>query len=319
MSEDIAGPTPAAFGGPQWRPRPGRLRDEIGALWGSFGSESEWTPLRSVLLHPPGPEFQVSDPEAALMLERPDLKGARSEHRALVQAYEGEGVEVHYVDPDGSPPGPFPNLIYVADLLFMTPEGAILARPAGAARAGEERWVQRRLAELGIPILRAISGSGTFEGADAMWLDPATVLVGPGFRTNREGVRQVRRVLEDLGVDTLLAEVPSASMHLMGQLRIVDRDLAFYRKGRLPDSAVAALEARGFSLHSFPDPLEMDAGYANNIVTLGPRRILMPAGAPTTRSFFGDHGVECVTVSLQEIHKGAGSVGCLTGVLRRGG
>lgn len=317
MTHEAANPAPAAFGGPRWRPRRGPLRDEVGDLWGSFGSDSEWVPLRSVLLHPPGPEFEVDDPEAALMLQRPDPERALSQHRALVEAYEREGVSVHFVDPDGSPPGPFPNLIYVADLLFMTPEGAILARPAGAVRAGEERWVQRRLAELGIPILRAVSGSASFEGADAMWVDPETVLIGPGFRTNRDGVRQVRRVLEDLGVRTLLAEVPSASMHLMGQLRIVDRDLAFYRKGRLPRSAVKALEERGFSLHPFPDLQEMDARFANNIVTLGPRRILMPDGAPVTQGFYRDHGVECVGVALDEIHKGAGSVGCLTGVLRR--
>ena len=48
--------------------------------------------------------------------------------------------------------------MFVADLMFMTPEGAILGRPASTVRAGEERLVARRLAELGVPILRVVRG-----------------------------------------------------------------------------------------------------------------------------------------------------------------
>jgi len=47
-------------------------------------------------------------------------------------------------------------LMFVSDLMFMTPEGAVLARPASTVRAGEERWVARRLAELGVPILKGM-------------------------------------------------------------------------------------------------------------------------------------------------------------------
>jgi N-dimethylarginine dimethylaminohydrolase len=48
--------------------------------------------------------------------------------------------------------------MFMADLMFMTPEGMILARPASDVRAGEERQAARKLAELGIPIVRSISG-----------------------------------------------------------------------------------------------------------------------------------------------------------------
>ena len=43
------------------------------------------------------------------------------------------------------------------------------------------QFVARRLADLGIPILRTIRGSGTFEGADAAWLDPHTLLLAGLF------------------------------------------------------------------------------------------------------------------------------------------
>jgi N-dimethylarginine dimethylaminohydrolase len=67
--------------------------------------------------------------------------------------------------------------MFVADCMFMTAEGAIRGRSASTVRAGEERWVARRLAALGVPIVRSVRGTGTFEGSDAMGLDPATVLV----------------------------------------------------------------------------------------------------------------------------------------------
>ena len=98
----------------------------------------------------------------------------------------------------------------------MTPEGAILGRPASTVRAGEERWIARRLADLGIPIARTVRGQGTFEGADAMWLDATTVLVGRGLRTNAEGAAQVAATLGEMGVETIVVDMPWGTMHLMG-------------------------------------------------------------------------------------------------------
>ena len=179
----------AAYGGEGWRPRTASLRSEIGSLWTACGICSEWSPLRAVLLHRPGPELTASDnPDAVQMLAPLDLAAARAQHAAIARAYRDAGVVVHDVRPDIQPS---PNQMFVADLMFMTPEGAIVGRPASVVRAGEERWVARRLADLGIPILRTIRGNGVFEGADAMWLDRKTVLIGKGLRTNAEGAGHI--------------------------------------------------------------------------------------------------------------------------------
>ncbi len=305
----------AAYGGPGWSPRSTSLREEIGSVWGRCGVASEYTRLRKVLLHRPGPELEAtSDPDAALMLATPDLARARAEHDALAEVYREAGAEVFSIDPPEMPP---PNQMFVADLMFMTPEGAILARPASTVRAGEERWVARRLADLGIPILRSVSGTGTFEGADAAWLDPQTVLLGRGLRTNAEGAAQVSTTLREIGVEVILVDLPYGTMHLMGQLRFLDRDLAVAWPGRIAFAAVEVLRARGYTVRFFPDEREALAGAAHNFVTLGPRRILMPAGNPLTQRFYEEAGVECVTVEVGELHKAAGAIGCLTGILER--
>ena len=79
--------TRAAYGGAGWSPRTASHRDEIGGLWASCGLRDEWGSLRAVLLHRPGPELAVTDPDAAQLLEAVDPERAAAEHDALAKAY----------------------------------------------------------------------------------------------------------------------------------------------------------------------------------------------------------------------------------------
>ena len=305
----------AAYGGKAWSPRLQSLSEELGSVWGDCGIATEWSRLKTVLLHRPGPELTGStNPDAVQMLEPLNLSRAQAQHDAIAQAYRNAGVTVHYVNPAGRPA---PNQMFVADLMFMTPEGAILARPASTVRAGEERQVARRLADLGVPIIRSVRGRGAFEGADAMWLGPQTVIVGRGLRTNDEGAAQVSQTLNEMGVAVIQVDLPYGSMHLMGMLRFVDRDLAIGWPSRLVHRGVEALEQRGFQVVFIPDEEEALQGMALNFVTLGPREILMPAGNSVTQAFLENLGIICHTVNVDELRKAAGAIGCLTGIVER--
>jgi N-dimethylarginine dimethylaminohydrolase len=304
----------AAYGGAAWSPRTASLRDEIGRLWAPCGLADEWSPLRAVLLHRPGAELAMPDPDAAQLLEPVDPTRAAAEHAALAAAYRGEGVLVRAVEPAVAPT---PNLMFCADLFLMTPDGAILGRPASTVRAGEERWIARRLADLGIPIVRMVRGRGTFEGADAMWLDARTVLIGVGLRTNAEGAAQVTAALGEMGVTAIQVDLPWGAMHLMGLLRIADRDLAIAWPGRLAVRAVEALRHRGYRVLFLPDGAAAERTTALNFVTLGPGRILMAEGYPVFERFFEKAGLACRTTPVAEIRKAAGGIGCLTGILER--
>jgi len=305
----------AAYGGENWSPRMASHRDEIGVLWGECGLNAEWTRLQSVLLHPPGPELTaLDDPESAQLLEIPSWELARQQHEAIALAYRQSGVIAHYVEPVGVPS---PNQIFCADLFFMTPEGAILARPASTVRAGEERWIARRLADLGIPILRTLRGNAIFEGADAHWLDERTVLIGCGLRTNLEAIAQITNVMGEMNVEVIAVDLPVGTMHLMGILRFLAQDLVLAWPYRLAWRAVEVIRKRGFQVLYILDEAESTHGGALNFVTLGPREILLAAGNPITQGFLESHGVVCHTVQVDELHKAAGGIGCLTGILKR--
>jgi hypothetical protein len=90
----------AAYGGEGWSPRTASHRDEIGRLWGRCGLRDEWGPLRAVLLHQPGAELAVPDPDAAQLLGPVDPERAAAEHALLADAYRDEGVRVQ----DACPP-----------------------------------------------------------------------------------------------------------------------------------------------------------------------------------------------------------------------
>lgn len=305
----------AAYGGAGWSPRHSSLRDEIGSAWAQCGVDSEWQTLRAVLLHRPGNELAISaDPDAMQMIDAPNPADAAAQHDSLAHRYGEHGVHVHLVEPGERPP---PNMMFVADLMFMTPAGAIIARPASTVRAGEERWVARRIADIGVPILRTIGGRGVFEGADAMWLDARTVLISVGLRTNTEGAAQVTATLREQNIDALIVDSPVGTMHLMGQFRIVDRDLALVTYGLFPWRGLEALRERGYNVLFFPDDTEVARGAAANFVTLGPRRILMPAGNPISQRFYEEHGMTCITVEIGELLKAAGAIGCLSGIVAR--
>ena len=302
----------AAYGGSGWAPRQAPLSQEIGSLWGACGISNEWAPLKAVLLHRPDQELIASqNANAVQMLAPVDIPKAQRQHDNIASAYTRAGVAVHYIDPSGDA---LPNLMFVADLFFMTPEGAILGRPASTIRAGEERHVARRLAALGIPLC-SVRGNG--EGADALWLDAQTVMLACGLRTNAEGVLQVTAMLNQMGITVIPVDLPYGTMHLMGMLRFADWDLALAWPERLAYTAVETLRKKGYQVFFLPQEREALDGFALNFVTLGPRSILMPAGNRATQQFYEDLGITCHTVATDELAKAAGAIGCLSGILQR--
>ncbi len=306
----------AAYGGPGWSPRTGTHEAEIGIKWAPCGIRDEWSPLRSVLLHRPGREVSPSltDPDAVQMLAALDLGRAQSEHDQMAQNYRDNGVAVYTLDPRGEVA---PNQMFCADLFAMTPQGAILARPASEVRAGEEIQVARRLADLSVPILRTLTGGATFEGADLLWINSEIALLGLGLRTNRGAADQISRLFDEIGASLLTVDMPFGTMHLMGMLRIVDKDLAIAWPRRTPHVVVSILRDAGFDVVFLNDTAEAEVNRSFNFVTLGPRRILMVDGNPGSRDFFESHAIECLTTPAYELGKAAGAIGCLTGILRR--
>ena len=315
----------AAYGGLGWRPRTATLGAEISAGAGvaaPFRSDSEYRRLKAVLLYRPGPELaSIRDPNSAQHLQALDVPRLRREISELAAAYRRLGIAAEWIPSrrfPGKPGAERWNLSYVRDLFFATREGAVVSRMASLVRAGEEKFASRALALLGIPVNRSVSGRGTFEGADALWLDSKTVLCGVGRRTNAEGLRQLREALSPQGVEVLAASLPRGTQHLLGLLQIVDRRLALLRSAFAPDSLVRMLVRLGFRLVRVPESEETADKGGMNVVAVAPRRLVMPRDCPALKRLYVASGLEVAAeVSAVELLKGGGGLACATGILWR--
>ena len=305
-----------AYGGGVWSPRLASMRDDMAEAWGEWGVSSECGRLHAVLLRRPGPELDaIEDFDAVQMRAGLDPDLARRQHDALAAAYRACGVEVHYVERGRIDK---PNSMFVRDLMLMTPEGAIVTRPASTVRAGEERLVAEALARAGVPILMTVHGGGTFEGADVAWVDRDLCFLAEGLRTNEEGANQVERMLREIGVrDVVRVGLPYGAMHLDGLLSLVDRDLAVVWPRRTPFKVVQTLRARGFRFIEVEDEAETQACLPMNGVAVAPGEIVVPAGGTTMLARYAEAGVVCHVVDVGELIKAGGGIHCMTGFLKR--
>jgi dimethylargininase len=276
-------------------------------------------PLRRVLVKCPDEAFAVDDPARWNYTGRPDLNEARREHDALVEILAAAGAEV--IEHPEPQPGRA-DAIFVFDPVLVTDRGAVILRMGKELRRGEEAAMARRLQEIGVPILATLEGEATSEGGDLLWLDPRTLAVGQGFRTNAEGLRQLREILAGLGVEVLPVELPyftgpEACLHLLSLISLVDRDLAVLYPPLLPVPFWRTLRDRGFRLVEVP--AEEFPTMAPNVLALAPGKCLMLEGNPVTRRRLEQAGCEVLTYRGQEISlKAEGGPTCLTRPIWRG-
>ena len=152
------------------------------------------------------------------------------------------------------------------------------------------------------------------------WLDTRTLLVGRGYRTNDEGIEQLRRLMPDVDVvafDLPYRHGPDQCLHLMSLLSPLDRDLVVGYAPLMPVRLVELLAFRHVELVSVPhDEFET---MGPNVLALGPRRALALEGNLETRRRMEAAGVEVSTYRGDEIsRKGDGGPTCLTRPLARG-
>ena len=250
----------------------------------------------------------------------PALDRAVAEFEQFVRHLTKAGAEVLLAN--GTEPLTL-DALYVRDAAVITDAGAILCAMGKPARAGEPAALRTDLTAAGIALLGAIEGAGRLEGGDVCWLPGNRLAVGRGYRTNDEGIRQLRALLR--GCTDEVVEVPlphwrgpSDVFHLMSILSPLDADLALVFSPLLPVPFRERLLAMGIALVDVPDAEFETLGC--NVLALGPRHCLMTEGNPVTQSRMEAAGVRVVTFPGEEIcRKGGGGPTCLTRPLAREG
>lgn len=284
--------------------------------------QSDVGPLRRVLLKHArdafvGPASIEAQWGALNYLAAPDYGEACRESEAFASLLERLGVEVAWTP--SADRGM--DSLYVRDAAVVCDAGAILCSMGKELRRREPAELGKALGALGIPVLGAIGGSGTLEGGDVAWIGPRTVAVGRGYRTNAEGIRQLRDLLGPAVDEVVVVPLPhwkgpSDVFHLMSVLSPVADDLALVYSPLLPVPFREELLERGIGLVEVPDE-EFDS-MAGNVLAVAPRRVVALEGNPVTRRRLEAAGVEVHAYRGLEISvKGCGGPTCLTRPLER--
>ena len=278
-----------AIPGERWFPKETAFEEDMNEYWGDFGVCSEVDTLRAVLMRRPGKEVEDFDAAAVRFSDEPiDVELMRKQHDDVVKVYTDFGVKVHYVEHQREDR---PNAIFCRDLMFMTPEGAILTRPGMAARRGEERYIAEALGRLGL---------------------------STGSRCNRSGYEQVKYELERMGVDVYHMQQPYSNIHIDGLMNPLSHEDVLVHASQVPYDILDMLKKKGYRILEAPSQTEVRENFACNFVALEPGHILMPEGSPRTQELLENSGIKVQTVNISEIMKGKGALHCITAYLKRG-
>ena len=250
----------------------------------------------------------------------PNLGAAIDEYERFLDILRSSGATVHQL-----PRNPETTLdsIYARDASIASPKGLILGRMGKRARQSEPHAQEQafRAMDSAIEVYGRIEAPGLLECGDVIWLDERTLVIGLGYRTNAEGVRQVRSIVGD-SVNVIEVPLPhwhgeSDVMHLMSLISPVDRDLAVVYSRLLPVPFRQLLIERGYRLIEVSDDEFGSMGC--NVLALSPSRCVIVSGNRQTRSALEQAGVEVIEYAGTEISvKGAGGPTCLTRPIVRG-
>ncbi len=282
-----------------------------------YGAQSMIDPLRRVAVRAPEESFGSADPERWHYTATPDLAAARAEHDGLVALLEEDGVEIIRHD------GPLHDLadaIFVHDPVIVSERGTIALRMGKELRRGEEMPLAEALEHHSVPIAGVLEPPALAEGGDLLWLDPATLAVGLGFRTNDTALSQLGALLpgiELIPVPLPYSGGPDACLHLMSLISVVDQRTAVVHRPLLPVPFWRLLMDRGFRLIDVP-ATEL-ATHGTNVLATAPGRCIMLEGNPVTQAALEAAGCTVRTYRGREITlKAEGGATCLTRpVLRR--
>jgi N-dimethylarginine dimethylaminohydrolase len=281
-------------------------------------TQSDYGKLKSVFIKRPKEAF-VEEKQISLQwkdlnfLSKPDFAKAELEYSEFEKLISRNGAEVIYLPYDSSVTI---DSIYCRDAAIATDHGMILCNMGKPARKNEPAAERKAFESKQMKILGEITHPGTIEGGDVAWIDEHTLAVGHTYRTNWEGIRQLKHLVEPHGIKVWVAEMPhykgpSDVFHLMSVLSPVDKNMAVVYSPLMPISFRNGLIDHGFSLVEVPDS-EWDS-MGCNVLAIAPREVVMVKGNPITKQRLIDAGCTVHEYEGQEISvKGGGGPTCLT-------
>ena len=283
-----------------------------------FGCQDMTSTIRKVLIKDPKSAYKNQANIDTQYNElnyfgKPDFEISLKDYDSFKSILHNNGIEIHCLPSDDITSL---DSMYTHDPCLVSNSGVILCSMGKDLRKKEPEMISNYFESLGIPIIGRISSPGKLEGGDIVWIDNRTVAVGVGYRSNFEGIMQLKQILSD-DIDEIIPvhlphwTGPADCLHLMSNVSPIDENLFLVYSKLLPVSFREYLLSRKIKLIEVPDEEYESMGC--NVLAIAPRKVIMIEGNNITKKILEDEGVEIFTYPGLEIsNKGAGGPTCLT-------
>lgn len=280
--------------------------------------QSMYKQLRTVIVKHPNEAF-ISQEHLSKewkrfnYIEEPDFNEGQREYEQFLEILQNHVDKIEFL-PAAEEVGL--DSLYAHDPVKFTGKGAMILKSGKKLRQNEAIIYKKFLQEKNIPIIGELSGEAVADGGDIVWLDDRTLVVGRGYRTNDEAIRQIKEMTKDLVDEFIVVQLPhdqgeAECLHLMSFISMVDKDLAVVHSRLMPVFFRQLLIERGIQLIEVPEDEYHRLGC--NVLALAPRVCMIVAGNPSTKQQLLDAGATVYEYKGHEIsYLGTGGPTCLT-------
>ncbi|MBY0121427.1 dimethylarginine dimethylaminohydrolase family protein [Bacillus sp. S/N-304-OC-R1] len=274
--------------------------------------------LRTVIVKHPNEAFKSQEHlnkewERFNYLEEPNFAEAQKEYEEFLSILRKHVDTIEFL-PASDEVGL--DSLYAHDPVKFTGKGAMILKSGKKLRQNEAVIYKQFLQEKNIPIIGELTGDAVADGGDIVWLDDRTILVGRGYRTNDEAIRQIKEMTKDLVDEFIVVQLPhdqgeNECLHLMSFISMVDSDLAVVYSRLMPVFMRQLLVEKGIQFVEVPEEEYLTLGC--NVLALAPRVCVIPAGNPSTKEQLLAAGATVYEYQGREIsYLGTGGPTCLT-------
>lgn len=223
-----------------------------------------------------------------------DVAKAIQQHQSYEQCLRKLGIHVISlpIEPD------LPDAVFVEDTAVVVDEVAVVAHMGAIRRRAEVTSLTPVLADY--RRLEFLGPHATLEGGDVVRVG-RTLYVGESKRTNAEGIRRLRELLEPFDYQVKTVKV-SGCLHLSTGCAYVGRNTVLTNR-----KWVDAGQFAGFEIIDVPvtEPWAANSLAVNGVV-------LQPSAYPQTRALLEERGFRVITTDVSELEKAEAGLTCMS-------